>query len=62
MEGPTVQTAPLWDPNGGTVTCKVIIDETGKISDLQSGAQLCEAVPWVSFVISPRSRAGTPSK
>ena len=49
VEGPTVLPAPLWEPAGGTVRCKVVIDEEGKIAELDSGAQLCETVPWSQF-------------
>jgi hypothetical protein len=53
VEGPTVLTAPLWEPAGGTVHCKVLIDEEGKISELHSGSQLCESVPWSQFRYKP---------
>jgi hypothetical protein len=49
VEGPTVLPAPLWEPAGGTVRCKVLIDEEGKIGELHSGSQLCESVPWSQF-------------
>jgi hypothetical protein len=52
-EGPTVLPAPLWEPTGGTVHCKVLIDEEGKISELRSGSQLCESVPWQQFRYKP---------
>ena len=32
VEGPTVLTAPLWEPAGGTVRCKLVINPAGKIS------------------------------
>ncbi len=60
IEGPTVQTAPLWDRTGGTVHCKVIIDTKGKISELETGEQLCEAVPWSQFSYHPLVQAGHP--
>jgi len=53
IEGPTVQTAPLWEPAGGTVLCKVVIDTEGKVSELGTGMQLCEAVPWSQFRYRP---------
>jgi hypothetical protein len=53
VEGSTVLTAPLWEPSGGTVRCKVVIDEQGKIAELDSGAQLCETVPWSQFRYQP---------
>jgi len=62
IEGPTVQPAPLWEPAGGTVRCKVIIDEEGKISELETGAQLCEAVPWSQFRYQPPVQGGHPVK
>ena len=49
VEGPTVLPAPLWEPTGGTARCKVVIDEEGKIAELDSGSQLCETVPWIQF-------------
>lgn len=62
MEGPTVHTAPLWQPAGGTVRCKVVIDKEGKISELQTGMQLCEIVPWHQFRYQPRVQGGRPVK
>ena len=62
IEGPTVQPAPLWEPAGGTVSCKVVIDTHGKISDLETGMQLCEAVPWSQFRYQPPVRSGHPVK
>jgi hypothetical protein len=60
VEGPTVLTAPLWEPTGGTVRCKVVIDEEGKITELDSGAQLCESVPWSKFRYQPTVKSGHP--
>jgi hypothetical protein len=62
IEGPAVQPAPLWEPAGGTVRCKVIIDKEGKISELETGAQLCEAVPWSRFRYQPPVQGGSPVK
>jgi hypothetical protein len=62
IEGPTVQTAPLWDSAGETVHCKVVIGTDGKIADLDTGAQLCEAVPWGQFKYQPPVQAGKPVK
>ncbi len=62
IEGPSVQTAPLWAPAGGTVTCKVLIGTDGKISELQTGVQLCEAVPWSQFRYQPPVQGGRPVK
>jgi hypothetical protein len=53
IEGPTVLTAPLWEPAGGTARCKLVIDEEGKIAELNTGAQLCETVPWSQFRYKP---------
>jgi hypothetical protein len=61
-EGPTVLTAPLWEPTGGTVHCKVVIDEGGKIAELDSGTQLCEAVPWSQFSYQPTVKGGHPAR
>jgi hypothetical protein len=61
-EGSPVQTAPLWEPAGGTVRCKVVIDTEGKISELESGAQLCETVPWSKFRYQPTVQGGHPVK
>ena len=61
-EGPTTLTAPLWEPEGGTVRCKVLIDDGGKISELNSGSQLCEAVPWSQFRYKPTLKGGKPAQ
>ena len=60
VEGPTVLPAPLWEPAGGTARCKVVIDEEGKIAELDSGAQLCETVPWSQFRYQPTVKGGHP--
>jgi hypothetical protein len=60
LEAPPAQTAPLWEPAGGTVLCKVIIDTEGKVSELQTGAQLCEIVPWPKFRYKPQVQRGRP--
>jgi hypothetical protein len=60
VEGPAAQPAPLWSPEGGTVRCKLIIDEQGKVSKLETGVQLCEAVPWEQFRYKPRVERGRP--
>jgi len=62
VEGPAVLPAPLWEPTGGTVRCKVGIDEKGKIVELNSGAQLCETVPWSQFSYKPTLKSGHPAK
>jgi len=62
IEGPTALTAPLWEPTGGTVSCKVVINSEGKISDLETGKQLCEAVPWSQFRYQPPVQGGHPVK
>jgi hypothetical protein len=62
IAGPTVLTAPLWEPAGGTVRCRVVINEKGKISELGTGMQLCEAVPWAQYQYRPLLRAGHPVK
>jgi hypothetical protein len=60
VEGPTVLTAPLWEPAGGTARCKVVIDEEGKIAELNSGVQLCETVPWSQYRYKPTAKGGHP--
>jgi hypothetical protein len=60
VEGPTTLPAPLWEPAGGTTRCKVVIDEQGKIAELDSGAQLCETVPWGQFRYQPTVKGGHP--
>jgi len=60
VAGPTVLAAPLWEPTGGTARCKVVIDEEGKIAELNSGAQLCETVPWSQFRYQPTVKGGHP--
>jgi hypothetical protein len=61
-QGPTNLPAPLWEPTGGTARCKVVIDEEGKIAELDSGAQLCETVPWDQFHYQPTLKGGHPAK
>jgi hypothetical protein len=58
--GPTSVPAPFWAPEGGLAKCKVIIDEKGAISELETGAQLCEAVPWGEFKYPPPVQGGKP--
>jgi len=62
IEGPVIQTAPLWEPAGGTARCKVIIGTNGKIAELETGAQLCEYVQWSQFRYQPPLQAGRPVK
>ena len=62
IAGPTALPAPLWEPTGGTAHCKVIIDEEGKVMELDSGAQLCESVPWSQFSYKPTLKAGHPAR
>jgi hypothetical protein len=62
VEGQTTQPAPLWEPSGGTVSCKVLINSKGKIEELQTGAQLCESVQWAQFRFQPPTQAGHPVK
>lgn len=62
IAGSPVQTAPLWEPAGGTVRCKVIINPEGKITELETGAQLCETVPWDQFRYQPPVQGGRPVK
>jgi hypothetical protein len=59
-EGPTTLPAPLWEPAGGTAKCKVVIDEQGKIAELNSGTQLCETVPWSQFSYKPTMKGAKP--
>lgn len=61
IEGPTALTAPLWEPKGGAVRCKVFITE-GKVSELDTGLQLCETVPWSQFRYQPTVKGGRPVK
>jgi len=61
-EGKTVQTAPMWSPNGGTVQCKLLIGPDGKVSELETGIQLCETVDWSQFQWKPALQAGHPVK
>jgi len=53
LEGPTTLTAPLWEPAGRKIQCKVVIDAKGEVSALETGAQLCEAAPWEKFRFKP---------
>jgi hypothetical protein len=61
IEGPKALTAPLWEPTASTVSCKVSITE-GKVSELDTGAQLCESVPWSQFRYQPTAKGGHPVK
>ena len=36
------------------------IGPAGRISDLESGTQLCEAVDWAQFLYKPPVKAGKP--
>jgi hypothetical protein len=60
VEGPTSLPAPLFAPDGGTARCKVVVDGEGKIAELHSGSQLCEAVPWSQFRYKPTLKGGSP--
>jgi hypothetical protein len=60
VDGPTVLPAPLWEPTGGTSNCKVVIDEAGKIAELDTGTELCESVPWNKFRYQPTVKGGHP--
>jgi hypothetical protein len=62
IEGPTVQTAPLWASEGGTVRCKLVLDKDGNVLELQTGVQLCESVPWSQFRYRPTVQGGHPVK
>jgi hypothetical protein len=57
-EGAVTQTAPLFEPAGGTVKCKVVIDPEGKVSELETGQQLCEYVQWSQFKFKPTMAGG----
>lgn len=60
IDGAATLTAPLWEPAGGTARCKVVISEEGKVTELDSGAQLCETVPWSQFHYKPTLKSGHP--
>ena len=60
VESPASLPAPLWAPAGGPVSCKLVIDKDGKVMDLETGAQLCESVPWGEFRYKPTLKAGKP--
>jgi hypothetical protein len=62
IEGSIALIAPLWAPEGATVHCKVIIDPKGKVSALETGVQLCEAVEWSQFRYQPPLQGGHPVK
>ena len=62
LEGSAVNPAPLWVPEGGNAKCNIVIGTDGKVAELQSGAQLCEAVPWNGFRYQPAVRNGRPVK
>lgn len=60
LAGQTVRQAPLWQPAGGTIRCKVLIGQDGTIAELRTGAQLCEMVPWSEFRYKPTVQSGRP--
>jgi len=60
IEGAAVQKAPLWEPEGGTANCKVLISSKGKIAHLETGAQLCEYTDWSQFKFQPPIQNGHP--
>lgn len=60
--GALTKTAPLWEPAGGTAKCNVLIDQDGTISELRTGAQLCETVLWSEFRFQPPVLKGKPVK
>jgi hypothetical protein len=62
ISGPSAQPAPLWQPAGGLAKCKVLIDTDGKVIELDTGAQLCETVPWSEFRYQPLVQKGKPVK
>jgi hypothetical protein len=59
---PPVLTTPLWSPDGGKVSCAVIINSKGEVSELKTGKQLCEAVPWDAYHYTPPVQGGKPVK
>jgi hypothetical protein len=61
VEGPSSLTAPLWDPAGATIRCRVFISD-GKVSELDTGSQLCETVPWSQYRYQPTLKSGHPVK
>jgi len=60
IAGPTNLPAPLWDAAGATVKCKLIINPEGKVSELETGSQLCESVDWTQFSYKPLVQGGRP--
>ena len=62
LEGNPVLPAPLWEPNGGSVSCKLVLGIDGKVAELETGKQLCEAVPWSTFRYQPTLKAGKPAR
>ena len=60
VEGPPNPMAPLWEPKGADVKCRIQIGPDGKISELQTGTQLCEAVDWSKYKYQPTTKAGKP--
>ncbi len=60
IEGPAAQPAPLWAPAGETERCKLIIDTEGKVCQLVTGKQLCEAVAWSEYRYRPQVQGGPP--
>jgi hypothetical protein len=52
----------MWAPDGATVKCKLLIGQDGKVSELETGNQLCESVDWSQFHWQPPVQAGHPVK
>jgi hypothetical protein len=49
----------IWSA-GFHTRCKVVIDEDGKIAELNSGSQFCETVPWSQFRYKLTVKRGHP--
>ena len=47
--------------NNSTAKCKLTIDEEGKVSELDTGAQLCETIDWTKFHYKPTMQKGQPA-
>ncbi len=60
VSSPQAVPAPLWDPAASAAKCKVIIDREGNVTELETGIQLCEAVPWADYKYKPTLQGGKP--
>ena len=62
VEGPDSSNRAALGSGRRDSQCKVVIGQDGRISELESGSQFCEAVPWSKFRYQPTVQRGQPVK